>query len=155
MDSNDILDEGDIFAKFFQSIEVCCKLFNECKSKRDHNVACKFLVSEFCDKKLNLDDVNFKLKRIPKITSTFMTFFDLRRIILVYTPAKGGRPAIVHILNLDEDIDNIKFEAFKSNNFIFKLGEYHVDKYDDTVFYDISDKKLIFKEIYKNLKIRT
>jgi hypothetical protein len=114
-------------------------------------MACKFLVSELCNKKLNLNDVNFNLRQYPKIPYSFMSFVDLRRIILVYTPAKGGRPAIMHILNLDKDIDNIKFET---NNFIFKLGEYHVDVYNNTVFYDISDNKLIFKEFYKNLKIQ-
>lgn len=131
---DDILAEGDIFTELLQKAKVCSSLFNECKSKKDHNMACKFLVSELCNKKLNLNDVNFNLSQYPKIPYSFMSFVDLRRIILVYTPAKGGRPAIVHILNLDEDIDNIKFEAFESNNFIFKLGEYHVDVYNNTVF---------------------
>ena len=146
---DDILAEGDVFTELLQKAKVCSSLFNEFKSKRDHNMACKFLVSELCNKKLNLNDVNFNLRQYPGISYSFISFVDLRHIILVYTPAKGGRSAIIHILNLDKDIDNIKFDIG-----IFKLGEYHVDVYDNTVFYDISDNKLIFKEFYKNLKIQ-
>jgi hypothetical protein len=157
-DIDDVFNDGDNFAVLFDSIINCVKTINDCSSIKEHNKACKLLVNTLGKHVLDIHnkelfDLNI-YKNIYKHpifkTCASGRLKSLTKSVLVYSPPRGSRGAIIHILNAVKNYNNIKIEA---SGFCCELGDYFFDVYDGTVAFDITDNALIIHFLIKQLKI--
>ena len=149
---SNILEEGNRNMVLIDSIMNFIQLLNDCSSIKEHNKACKLLVNILGKQILDLNDkllFNVNLYGIN----------DLRKIgilksstkpVLIYSPPRGSRGAIIHMLNAIKNYDNVKIEA---SGFCCELGDHWFDVYDGTVAFDITNETLATYLLSEQLKI--
>lgn len=149
---DNILNEGNHNMVLIDSITNCVNLLNDCSSLKEHNKACKLLVNILGKRSLNLNDnslfnitVDYTFK-----PGTFGRLKSSTKSVLVYTPPRGGRAALIHIFNAIKNYDNVKIEA---SGFCSSLGEHFFDIYDGTVAFDITDETFATHLLSEQLKI--
>ena len=149
---SNILNEGNHNMVLIDSITNCVNLLNDCSSIKEHNKACKLLVNILGKRSLDLNDdslFSINLYDIFK-NSTSGRLKPSTKSVLVYTPPRGGRAALIHIFNAIKNYDNVKIEA---SGFCSSLGEHFFDIYDGTVAFDITDETLATHLLGEQLKI--
>lgn len=149
---SNILNEGNHNMVLIDSITNCANLLNDCSSIKEHNKACKLLVNILGKRSLDLNDdsiFNINIYDIFK-PSTSGRLKSSTKSVLVYTPPRGGRAALIHIFNAIKTYDNVKIEA---SGFCSSLGEHFFDIYDGTVAFDITDETLATHLLGEQLKI--
>lgn len=147
-----ILNEGNHNMVLIDSITNCVNLLNDCSSIKEHNKACKLLVNILGKQLLDLnDDSLFNINVYDTFKpSTSGRLKSSTKSVLVYTPPRGGRAALIHIFNAIKNYDNVKIEA---SGFCSSLGEHFFDIYDGTVAFDITDETLATHLLGEQLKI--
>lgn len=149
---SNILNEGNHNMVLIDSITNCVNLLNDCSSIKEHNKACKLLVNILGKRSLDLnDDSIFNINIYDTFKpSTSGRLKSSTKLVLVYTPPRGGRAALIHIFNAIKNYDNVKIEA---SGFCSSLGEHFFDIYDGTVAFDITDETLATHLLGEQLKI--
>lgn len=149
---SNILNDGDNYVSLIDSIMNFIQMINDCKTIKEHNKACKLLVNTIGKQSLNilnkeLFDLNvydiFKNSISGRMKSS-------TKSVLVYSPPRGGRCAIIHIFNAVNGIDTVKIE---SPGFCCESGDRYFDVYPGTVAFDITDDALATDLLSKHLKI--
>lgn len=147
-----ILNEGNHNMVLIDSITNCVNILNDCSSIKEHNKACKLLVNILGKQLLDLNDdslFSINLYDIFK-NSTSGRLKSSTKSVLVYSPPRGRRGALIHIFNAIKNYDNVKIEA---SGFCSSLGEHFFDIYDGTVAFDITDETLATHLLGEQLKI--
>jgi hypothetical protein len=147
-----ILNEGNHNIVLIDSITNCVNLLNDCSSIKEHNKACKLLVNVLGKRLLDLnDDSLFNINVYDTLKPrTLGRLKSSTKSVLVYTPPRGGRAAIIHIFNAIKDFDNVKIE---SPGFCCELGGRYFDVYHGTVAFDITDENLATDLLSNHLKV--
>jgi hypothetical protein len=147
-----VLNEGNHNMGLIDSITNCVNLLNDCSSIKEHNKACKLLVNVLGKRLLDLnDDSLFNINVYDTLKPrTLGRLKSSTKSVLVYTPPRGGRAALIHIFNAIKTYDNVKIEA---SGFCSSLGEHFFDIYDDTVAFDITDETFATYLLGEQLKI--
>ena len=137
-----VLNEGNHNMVLIDSITNCVNLLNnDCASLKEHNKACKLLVNILGKQSLDLnDDLLFNIDGDDLYKPCkFGRLKSSTRSVLVYSPARGGRGAIIHIFNAIKNYDNVKIEP---SGFCCELGGHFLDIYPGTVAFDLTDYTL-------------
>ena len=151
-DIDDIIDDGNNAAVLIESIKNCVNMLNDCSSIKEHNKACKLLVSILGKQSLDIHNkelFNINVYDIFK-NSTSGSLKSSTKSVMIYSPPRGSKGAIIHIFNAIKKYDNVKIEA---SGFCCELGGYFFDVYDGTVAFDITNETLAARLLSEQLKI--
>lgn len=149
---SNILEEGNRNMVLIDSIMNFIQLLNDCSSIKEHNKACKLLVNILGKQILDLNDkllFNVNLYGINDLRKTGILKSSTKPV-LIYSPPRGSRGAIIHMLNAIKNYDNVKIEA---SGFCCELGDHWFDIYDGTVAFDITNETLATYLLSEQLKI--
>lgn len=146
-----ILNEGDNITPLMN----CIKLINDCNATKEHNKACKLLVSILGKHLLDIRDTDlFDVSTYVNYNGMFKSesgrLKSTSKPVLVYTPPCGRRAAIIHIFNAINDFDNLKIE---DPGFCCELGDRYFDVYQNTMAFDITDESVLTNLLGKYLKV--
>ena len=121
-----VLNEGNNNMMLIDSITNCVNLLNDCSSLKEHNKACKSLVNILGKQSLDLNDDSFFNINLYDITNTRKSgrLKLSTKSVLVYTPPRGCRGAIIHIFNAIKNYENVKIEP---SGFCCELGGHFFD----------------------------
>lgn len=147
-----ILNDGDNCVSLIDSIMNFIQLINDCSSIKEHNKACKLLVNILGKQTLDLNNeslFNINSYGVNDLYKSGRLKSPIKSV-LVYSPPRGCRSAIIHIFNAINDIDNVKIAE---SGFCCALGDYWFDVYDGTVAFDITNEKLVTYVLNEHLKI--
>lgn len=149
---SNILEEGNRNMVLIESIKNYVNMLNDCSSIKEHNKACKLLVSILGKQSLDIHNKELFDINVYDIfkNSTSGSLKSSTKSVLVYSPPRGSRGAIIHIFNAIKNYDNVKIEA---SGFCSSLGEHFFDIYDGTVAFDITDETLATHLLGEQLKI--
>ena len=149
---DNILNEGNHNIELIDSITNCVNLLNDCSSIKEHNKACRLLVNILGKQSLDLNDdsiFNISVYDLFK-PSTSGRLKSSTKPILVYSPPRGSRGALIHIFNAIKNYDNVKIEP---SGFCCELGGHFFDIYNGTVVFDLTDETLATHLLGEQLKI--
>jgi hypothetical protein len=149
---NKVLNDGDNASSLIDNVMNCARILNECSSLKEHNTACKLLVNTIGKKSLDIhDEALFNINLYDIVgNSTSGSLKSSTKPVLVYSPPRGCRAAIIHIFNAVKDFDNVKIE---SPGFCCELSDRYFDVYPGTVAFDITDENLATDLLSKHLKV--
>lgn len=149
---DDIIDNGNNAAVLIESINNCINTLNDCHSIKEHNRACKLLVNLLGKQSLDLNDDSLFNIHLYDIVKNYKSgsLKSSTRPVLVYSPPRKGRAAIIHIFNAIKNYDNVKIE---SPGFCCELGEHWFDVYDGTIAFDITNETVATRLLSEQLKI--
>lgn len=149
---NKVLNDGDNASSLIDNVMNCARILNECSSLKEHNKTCKLLVNILGKQSLDLNDdslFSINLYDIFK-NSKSGRLKPSTKSVLVYSPPRGSRGAIIHIFNAVKDFDNVKIEG---SGFCCGLSDRYFDVYPGTVAFDITDLNLATDLLSKHLKV--
>ena len=149
------LADGDNYVSLIDSMLPCINMINDCKTIKEHNKSCKLLVNILGKQSLDIKNSDlFVVNTYDSYDGRFNSeggwLKSLTKPVLVYSPPRGGRAAIIHIFNAVKDFDNVKIEA---SGFCCELADRYFDVYTGTVAYDITDENLATDILSEHLKI--
>lgn len=149
---NKVLNEGDNASSLIDNVMNCIKTLNECNSRKEYNKACKLLVNTLGKQSLDLNVDSPFIINLYDIINTRKSgrLNSLTKPVLIYSPPRGSRCAIIHIFNAIKNYDNVKIEC---PGFCCELGDRYFDIYPGTVAFDITDYTLATHLLSEHLKI--